>query len=151
MQPTIRHKKVHTPAFQAGEIDEGNGYLPKVLAYEFTTSGSGYDDFLYVPPGTFIEKAVLFVKEALDTGALLDLGTDGNEDALIDNTDVTEDAVGAVNTSTTAPNGLYFEDGDMLRLTVGNDNSQGVVVVYLWLWNFLEVATQGYHDEITIS
>lgn len=151
MQPTVRHKKVHAPEWGDGVIDEGVGYLPKVLWFKFNTSGSGYNDFLYVPAGTYIEEAVLFVKEALDTGALLDLGTDGDEDALIDNTDITEDAEGMADSSTTAPMGLYFDAEDMLRLTVSNDCTQGVVYLKLTWWQFTEMIAQGEHNEFTIS
>lgn len=146
-QPQIRFKRVHSPAFADGELDRGKSYLERTEVFEFTTSGSGYTDFLFVPAGTYIEKATLLITAALDTGALLDLGTDGNEDALIDNTDITEDAVGVATSETTAPDGLYFEDDDYLRLTVGNDNSQGTVIVKLRFWDFTAIATQGYHSD----
>ena len=153
MQPTVRFKRVHAPEWGDGVIDEGVGYLPKIKWFEFTTSGSGYNDFLFVPAGTYIEEAVLLVSEALDTGALLDLGTDGNPDALIDNTDVTEDAEGAVDSSTTAPAGLYFSADDTLRLTVTNDTDQGTVYVMLKMWNFTEMnlAAQGAHKSFTVA
>lgn len=151
MQPTIRFKKVHAPAWGDGVIDEGVSYAPKVVWFKFTTSGSGYSDFLYVPAGTYIEEAVLFVSEALDTGALLDLGTDGNDDALIDNGDITEDAIGVADSSTTALAGLYFSAEDILRLTVTNDTDQGTVYVKLVMWNFLEMASQGIHSEAIVG
>jgi hypothetical protein len=151
MQPTIRHKRVHAPEWGDGVVDEGVSFLPKVLWFEFTTAGSGYDDFLYVPAGTYIEEAVLVITEALDTGALLDLGTDGNDDALIDNTDITEDAVGVADSSTTAPMGVYFEDEDLLRLTVTNDTDQGTVLLKLTWWQVAEMTNQGYHNEITVG
>lgn len=151
MQPTIRHKRVHAPEWGDGVIDEGVSFLPKVLWFEFTTAGSGYDDFLYVPAGTYIEEAVLIITEALDTGALLDLGTDGNDDALIDNGDITEDAVGVADSSTTAPMGMYFEAEDLLRLTVTNDTVQGTVLLKLTWWQVAEMTNQGYHNEITVG
>ena len=150
MQPTIRFKKVHAPEWGDCVIDEGVSFMPKVLWFEFTTAGSGYNDFLYVPPGTYIEEAVLVITDALDTGALLDLGTDGNDDALIDNADVTEDAVGVADSSTTALAGLYFSAEDMLRLTVTNDTDQGTVYVMLKMWNVLEMIAQGNHNEFEV-
>jgi len=151
MQPTVRFKKVHAPAWGDGVIDEGVGYLPKVQWYKFTTSGSGYSDFLYVPAGTYIEEAVLVITEALDTGALLDLGTDGNDDALIDNTDITEDAVGIADSSTTAAMGMYFSAGDTLRLTVTNDTNQGTVYLKLTTWQVTEMISQGQHNSFTVG
>jgi len=151
MQPTIRFKKIHAPAWGDGVVDEGVSFEPKVLWFEFTTAGSGYEDFLYVPAGTYIEEAVLFITEALDTGALLDLGTDGNEDALIDNGDVTVDAVGVADSSTTAAMGMYFEDEDYLRLTVTNDTDQGTVLLKLTWWQIAEMTAQGYHNEFTVG
>jgi hypothetical protein len=151
MQPTIRFKKVHAPEWGDGVIDEGVSYEPKVLWIEFTTAGSGYSDFLYVPPGTYIEEAVLIITEALDTGALLDLGTDGNDDALIDNSDISADAVGVADSSTTAAMGMYFEDEDLLRLTVTNDTDQGTVLLKLTWWQITEMTSQGYHNEVTVG
>jgi hypothetical protein len=150
MQPTIRHKRVHAPEWGDGVIDEGVTFAANVKWFKFTTAGSGYNDFLYVPPGTYIEEAVLVITEALDTGALLDLGTDGNDDALIDNTDITEDAVGVADSSTTAPMGMYFEAEDFLRLTVTNDTIQGTVYLKLTMWQITEMIAQGNHDEFDV-
>lgn len=152
MQPLVRHKAIRSPAFDQSELDEGKSYLPRVQVYEFTvSSGSGTSDFLYVPAGTWVEKAVVLISEALDAGTV-DLGTDGTADALVANTELTETSAGSIATSTetTAPNGLYFTAEDMLRLTVGGAATEGVIVVMLVLWNFTEIASQGYHDEITI-
>ena len=151
MQPTIRFKRVHAPEWGDGVIDEGVSYQPKVMWFKFTTAGSGYNDFLYVPPGTYVEEAVLIITEALDTGALLDLGTDGNDDALIDNGDITEDAVGVADSSTTALMGMYFEAGDYLRLTVTNDTDQGTVYLKLTLWQITEMIAQGEHNEFSVG
>lgn len=151
MQPTVRFKKVHAPEWGDGVIDEGVSYLPIIKWFKFTTSGSGYSDFLYVPPGTYVEEAVLVITEALDTGALLDLGTDGNDDAFIDNTDITEDAIGIADSSTTAPMGVYFSAGDYLRLTVTNDTDQGTVYLKLTMWQVAEMLTQGEHNEFTVG
>jgi len=146
MQPTIRYKRTHAPTWGDHVIEEGTMPVAKTVWYEFTTSGSGYTDFMYVPAGTYIEEAVLIITEALDTGALLDLGTDGNDDALIDNGDITEDAVGVADSSTTAPMGMYFEAEDYLRLTVTNDTDQGTVYLKLTLWDITSMIDQGTHN-----
>jgi hypothetical protein len=151
MQPTIRHKRVHAPEWGDGVIDEGVGFLPLVEWHEFTTSGSGYNDFRYMPAGTYIEEAVVLVKDGLDTGALIDLGTDGNDDALVDNTDITEDAEGVADSSTTAPGGLYFSAEDYLRFTVSNDTTTGTVYVKLKIWDFNAMIAQGNHQEVTVG
>ena len=146
MQPTVRFKRVHAPDWGDGVVDEGISFLVKILWYEFETSGSGYNDFLFVPAGTYIDEAVLIITEGLDTGALLDLGTDGNDDALIDNTDVTEDAAGVADSSTTALAGLYFSADDYLRLTVTNDTTGGAGYVMLKTFNITEMVAQGSHN-----
>jgi hypothetical protein len=152
MQPTLRFKKVHAPDWGDGVIDEGVSYAPKIVWFEFTmTSGSSATDFLYVPPGTYVEEAVVVITEALDAGANMDLGTDGDKDALIDNTDITEDAVGVADSSNTAPMGLYFSAGDNLRLSVEGTTNQGTVYVKLTMWNFIEMIAQGAHNSFDVS
>lgn len=146
-QPMLRTKLTHDPASM-----EGQCYAPVTIALEVScTSGSGYADIYTVPADTWLEEAVIIVKEAFDDGTVI-LGTDGTADALIAAGQVTATSLGNVASSrqTTLPDGLVFTALDVLRITFGGACTEGSVLVLLKLWGLASIESQGYHNSLEI-
>lgn len=135
-QPLVRTKLTHDPASM-----EGQAYLLPAVAItvDVATSGSGVTNIYTVPAGTWLVEAQAILLEALDVGTL-DIGLDGDTDALIDNTEWNEQTQYAVASSkqTTAPDGIYFSAQDNLAVEFAGAGS-GKVLILLWLLNVSDV------------
>lgn len=142
-QPLVRTKLTHDPASM-----EGQAYLlPAVaLIYDVATSGSGAHNIYSVPAGTWLVEAQAILLTALDVGTL-DIGLDGDTDALIDNTEWNEQSQYAVASSkqTTAPDGIFFSAQDNIAVEVAGAGS-GKVLVLLWLIDVNSIQSQGVHN-----
>jgi hypothetical protein len=130
---------------------EGVSFIPKVVTFEKTgISGAGNDDFWAAPAGCFISQAYIRADVALDSGGTVELGTDGDADALIDTTDFTATGLGnsASNLgSATAAGaiGLYLEAGDLIRLTVGGTPTVGAVSGCIVYYELDAMIDRGVH------
>lgn len=135
---------------------EGVALVPKTLSFKKTAiSGTSNNDFWVAPAGVFIQQAFVRADVALDGSGTVELGTDGNPDALIDTTDFDPTTIGNSATnigSATAvgANGLYLEAGDTIRLAVGGSPTVGAVsgfIQYFEMDDILE--NKGVHFDLT--
>jgi hypothetical protein len=137
-QPMIRTKLTHDPASM-----EGQAYiLPAIaLTFDVATSGSGVHNIYTVPAGTWLIEAQAILLTELSGSGTLDIGLDGDTDALIDNTEWTEQNQYAIASSkqTTAPDGIYFSAQDNIAVEAANC-STGKVLILLWLLNVDSIA-----------
>jgi hypothetical protein len=147
-QPTLRFDLAGPYGFQ------GVSFEPKVVTFQKDAiSGTSNNDFWAAPAGTFIAQAVIFADAALDGSGTVELGTDGNPDALIDQTDFdasTTDnwATNIGSTTAAGANGLYLPDGDIIRLAVGGTPTVGAVSGLIIYFEKVAMLAQGIHFDI---
>jgi hypothetical protein len=147
-QPSIRFNLAGPFGFQ------GISFVPKVITFQKDAiSGTSNNDFWVAPAGTFIAQACIFADTELDGSGTVELGTDGNPDALIDTT--TFDASTADNwatnigsTTAAAANGLYLPDGDTMRLAIGGTPTQGAVSGFIVYFEKADMLSEGIHFDI---
>lgn len=145
-QPLVRTKLTHDPASM-----EGQAYLLPAVAilFDVETSGSGVKNIYSVPAGTWLVEAQAILLTALSGSGTLDIGLDGDTDALIDNTEWNEQSQYAVASSkqTTAPDGIFFSAQDNIAVEATNCSS-GKVLILLWLLDVTSIQTQGVHKSL---
>ena len=148
-QPAVRHNK------QGPFSDDGVSFVPKILAFKKDAiSGTSDNDFWTAPTGVFIQIACIRAVVGLDGAPTVQLGTDGNPDALIDATDFDSTVAGASASnlgSATAVGavGLYLNAGDVLRLEVaGTTITQGHVEGFIQYVEMDAIAEAGFHFDI---
>lgn len=130
---------------------QGVSFVPKVVTFQKEAiSGTSEEDFWAAPAGVFIAQAFIRADVALDGSGTVELGTDGNADALIDATDFdpttldnsasnigSATAVGAI--------GLYLAAGDNIRLTVGGTPTVGAVSGCIIYFEMEAMVDRGVH------
>lgn len=149
-QPEVRFSK-------AGPWSkEGVSLVPKVLSFKKTAiSGTSNNDFWVAPAGVLITRADVRIDVALDGSGTVELGTDGNPDALIDTTGLDTSTIGnwATNigsASAAAANGLYLEAGDTIRLAIGGTPTVGAVSGIIQYFELDEIVDNvGVHFDLT--
>jgi len=133
---------------------QGVSFAPKVAFFRKDgISGTSNDDFFVAPAGAFIAQAVIRCDLDLDGSGTVELGTDGNPDALIDTTDFDASTAGnwATNigsASAAAANGLYLPSGDTIRLAVGGTPTQGAVSGCLVYYELDAMEARGVHFDL---
>jgi hypothetical protein len=132
---------------------KGQAYVEQCLFFQVqVTSGSGYVDFWYAPPGTWITEVLAQIDVALDAGTV-EIGQDGSQASLIGNAEWTATTINqyASSKQTTAPDGLFLPAGDILRVTVGGAATLGTVRILVKFFNFDEMETQGFHNQLVTN
>ena len=148
-QPEIRFSKYGPNSI------EGIAYVPKVMFLKKTgISGTSNDDFFVAPAGVFVQQAMLRIDTELDGSGTVELGVDGNPDALIDQTDLDASTAGnwATNigsTTATGANGLYLHAGDTLRLAVGGTPTQGALSGFIQYFELEAMESRGEHFDLS--
>lgn len=148
-QPEIRFSKYGPNSI------EGIAYVPKIFYFKKESiSGTSNDDFFVAPAGTFIQQAFVRIDTELDGTPTLELGVDGNPDALIDQTDMDATTAGnwATNIgSTTAvgANGLYLHAGDTIRLAIGGSPTQGAISGFIQYVEMEAMESRGEHFDLS--
>ena len=136
-QPEVRFNKTGPMSLA------GVSYEPKVILIEKTvTTATGYNDFLAVPPGTFIVEALAVVTDACSADTDVTLGTDGDPDALITATAFSTQTLGNFAKYST---GLYLPSGDILRVTVDGTPAAGAVQFTISYYELGAMAERGAH------
>ena len=148
MQPMVRTKATHDPSSM-----EGQAYLPKVLFYEVSTTGSGAVTLFTAAPGTYIHEVVGRISEAFDTSTTVDVGDEDTAAKFIANTEWTESTLNQLASSkqTTAPDGAYYTAHKEIKVTVaGATPTTGKVELMFFVYNLVEMETQGFHAQKTV-
>ena len=147
-QPQVRHS-------EAGPFsDDGLSFLPKILTFKKEgISGTSDNDFWVAPTGVFIQMAGMRVVTALDGTPTVELGTDGNPDALIDTTGFDATTIGNSGSnigSATAVGaiGLYLDAGDTMRLAIGGSPTVGAVEGFIQYVEMDAMQAAGFHFDI---
>jgi len=148
-QPSIRFDKGGPYAFT------GVSHLPKIINFKKTgISGTENEDFVILPAGTFISQAVLRCDTTVNNSGVVTLGTDGDPDALVDNTDFgtgTAAGVWASNigsATSAAKTGLYLPSGDTIRLATSGDATAGAVSGFIVYFELDAMENNGIHFEM---
>jgi len=148
-QPSIRFDKGGPYAFA------GVSHLPKIINFEkVAISGAENEDFVILPPGTFISLAVLRCDTTVNNNGVVTLGTDGDPDALVDNTDFgTGTAAGVcasnIGSATAAGAvGLYLPDGDTIRLATTGTATAGAVSGFIVYYEMDSMEDNGIHFQM---
>ena len=134
---------------------QGISFAPKVVTFKKESiSGTSNNDFWKAPTGVFIQACFVRADTALDGSGTVDIGTDGNPDALIDQTDFDPTTIGnsASNLgSSTAVGaiGLYLKDGDTMRLAVGGTPTVGAVSGCFVYYELDAMIARGVHFDMT--
>lgn len=147
-QPRVRFNK-------AGPFsDEGIAFVPKVLAFKKSgISGTENEDFVSLPAGAFVAQAFLRCDTTVNNSGVVTLGTDGDPDALITETDFGAGAAAddwATNIGSTvaaAANGLYLPDGDVIRLATTGTATEGAVSGFIVYYE-LEAMDEDIHFDL---
>jgi len=148
MQPMVRTKVTHDPSSM-----EGQAYLPRVLLYEVETTGSGAATLFTAAPGTYIHEVVGVVMEAFDTNTTIDVGDEDSASCFIANNEWTESTQYQIATSkqTTATDGKYYSAHKNITVAVaGATPTTGKLVLMFFVYNLVEMDTQGYNASKTI-
>lgn len=148
MQPMVRTKATHDPSSM-----EGQAYLPKVLFYEVSTTGSGAVTVFTAAPGTYIHEVVGRISEAFDTNTTVDVGDEDTAAKFIANNEWTESTLNQLASSkqTTAPDGAYYTAHKQIKVTVGGVGvTTGKVELMFFVYNLVEMGTQAYHAQKTV-
>ena len=148
-QPNIRFDLAGPYGFQ------GISWIRKVINGTVVITGAGNVDFWVAPVDVFILNALMAVETVLDGAGTLELGVDGNSDALIDAVDWDPTGAGAFITmrgSATADSeaGLYLPSGDTLRLTAAATPTQGEVRFVIEYYELADMFAQGEHFTLSI-
>lgn len=133
---------------------QGVSFVPKVVTFrKDAISGTSNNDFWVAPAGVFISQAFIRADTELDGSGTVELGTDGNPDALIDTT--TFDPSTAGNSATNigsataaAANGLYLHASDTIRLAIGGTPTQGEVSGFLVYYELTNMKLRPIHFDI---
>ena len=134
---------------------QGISFQPKVFFFKKESiSGTSNNDFWAAPAGAYIQQVCVRADVALDGSGTVDIGTDGNSDAFIDQTDFDPTTIGNFATnigSTTAAGalGMYLKDGDTIRLEVGGSPTVGAVSGYFVYYEMDAMFEQGVHFDMT--
>lgn len=148
-QPEIRFSKAGPNGQQ------GISYVEKVLTFKKESiSGTSNDDFFVAPAGVFITQAFIRADVELDGTPTVEVGTDGDPNALIDTTAFDATTAGNWGTnigSATAAgaNGLYLEASDTLRIAIGGSPTQGEVSGFIKYFEMDAILEQGVHFDLT--
>lgn len=147
-QPEIRFNRAGPNGLQ------GISFSPKVITFKKDEiSGTSDNDFWAAPAGTFIALASIVADVALDGSGTATLGTDGNPDALIDDTGfdpTTTGNFGSSMASTTAANqfGLYLSAADNIRLAIGGTPTVGALSGHIVYYELAAMQLRGSHFDI---
>jgi hypothetical protein len=149
-QPRVRFAEHFNPGNVAALA-----YVPKTIAVQLEPSAAGTFDFWTAPAGVIITRSDIFCEVAFDgTTPTVELGTDGDDDALIDTTgfDCTTEGNWGTNigsASAAAATGLYLPSGDTMRLTVtGTDFTQGKVSALITYFEKDDILARGVHFDL---
>jgi hypothetical protein len=130
----------------------GVSFVPKVITVTLDLStGAGNYDFWTAPAGTLITRVDAVAEDAADGSATMELGTDGNADALIDTLDsfdpTSADAWATNHGSANAdnPDGLFLPAGDVLRATIGGTPTTGTVRLVIQYFELDAMFLRGVH------
>jgi hypothetical protein len=130
---------------------EGVSFVPKVVTFQKEDiSGTSEDDFWAAPAGVFVTQAFVRADVALDGSGTVELGTDGNADALIDATDfdpttINNSATNLGSATAAGAIGLYLAAGDLIRLTVGGTPTVGAVSGCIVYFEMEAMIARGVH------
>lgn len=143
-QPMLRTKLTHDPASM-----EGQAYVPFTIALTLDgTSGSGVKTLYTVPAGFYLKEATCLILTGFNNSATIDIGLDGDTDAIIDNTEITEATPGnaASSKQTTLPDGLLFTALDVLVAEIaGGVPTTGKALILLEFLDTNSIIAQGVH------
>ncbi len=157
IQPTLRYQQANwfndSEELPPHNMD-GVTYQPHYVLIDVKVTGAANLDFFLAGKKVFIERADLFVIDALDGSGTVEVGVDGNADALIDTADYAEGTAGAHATNVGSanadnPGGLYLPDGDQLRVTVGGAPTKGRVAILLKLFDLENMLSNGSQFVLT--
>lgn len=138
--------KVRVAALRDPDDMRGLAYVPELLVYELTApTDKGAYVLAEFSEAVLVKRADLWVETAFGgTSPTLEIGTDTNNDALIDTADYNEEAADAYATNVGSSNadnpaGLMLADGDSLHATFGGSpNGTGKAVVVLEIFRMAE-------------
>lgn len=134
---------------------QGVSFVPKVFTASFAGSqGAGNYDFWVAPAACLIHSVFCVVETALDGTATMDLGTDGNLDAMLDTTDCNPTVLNAMytnlgGTTNDEKQGTYLAAGDTIRLTIGGTPTLGELKFVFVIYELDAMFARGTHMVIT--
>lgn len=145
-QPLIRTALTHDPSSMSGQA-----YLPQILFFKVSVTGSGPVDVYTFAPGTYVQEVTGRISTALDAGTV-DVGDEDSASKFIANSEWTETNLNALASSrqTTAPDGAYYTAHKWLRVTVGGAATEGEIELMVTMFNLVSMEAQGFHNEVTV-
>lgn len=146
----MSYPKLRFDANRNSESIQGVSIMPIAKMVKLTVTGDENVDFMLAPENCWVDRVIAWTVTALSQGTV-ELGTDGNPDALIDSADYDEttgDTVATNRGSSNAdsPNGLFLAAGDQLRITVSgtDDGNEAAEFRFLIIYYPFNIMTE-YH------
>lgn len=148
-QPRVRFAEHFNPGDLAGMA-----FVPKIVNIRKVVTGTEAENIWAAPAGVFIKQVLAICVVPLDGAPTVTLGTDGDTDALINETDFDVSTAGnwATNIgSATAAGaaGLYLHAGDNIAVEIGGTTvTEGEVRFTIEYLETADMFSRGYHVDL---